>query len=158
MSLRTVVVLLLAPLSLCFFSGSGRADQVSHLKEVVRCMKEIACGSPVHHVFVDDKPTGLLLQVSSGPLIKDHIVLTDEWIAVRKTVKDDGDSITLIFASSLDGAIEAVRFSHSKSTMTTLKQSQNMSKEERNQLQAYFDSVITMAYALKVLSPGSGKN
>lgn len=109
-------------------------------------------------VRVDDSVPGLLLRVASYRSVRDEILLTDDWVAVRKVVNDDGEGITLIFDYNFDGTIDAVQFSHEKSPITNLREAGNMSKEEKTKLQSYFNGVMASAYFLKILKDETEKN
>lgn len=157
---RTIVWPLIA-LAPFFFIGGVHAGQPSHVQEVVRCMREVSCGSPMRHIFFDDNIRGFLLYVSSGAATKDGVLLinneNNEWLAVRKVVENDGEDTTLILDYNLDGVIDAAQFEQTRNPLVYRRKSENMSKKEREEFQNYFDSVITRAYTLKSLSWGAKK-
>jgi hypothetical protein len=122
------------------------------VKEIVGCMKEASCGSPMFLVAIDENIPGYLLRISSDTTVKDEIILTNGWLGVRKIVEDDGESVTFVFDYDLDGKIDAVEFSHSKSPLIIKRDVENMSDTQKKEFQNYFDSVITRAQVLRSVS------
>ncbi len=141
-----------------FFIEGVYAGQPSHTQEVIRCMREVTCGSPMRHISFDDDIRGFLLYVSSDVKTKDDVLLiNNEWLAVRRVVENNGEDTTLILDYNLDGVIDAAQFAQEKNPLVYRRKSENMSKKEREELQNYFDSVITRAYLIKALSPNIKK-
>lgn len=133
------------------FADCGYAGELSKMQTVLRCMEDVSCKNYTYRVLFGGEVSGVIMHVSADKTTKDDILLTESWVAVRKTVQDDGDSVTLIFDYDMDGTIDAVRFSHEKSPMINTRQAENMSDEEKKSLQAYFNLVMIMAYILSVI-------